>query len=630
MEDKDKRPGHKKKSELSHYYPLIFTLVFVFILFQYSFSSLEAILYDLRVRYDFGTAFKDNIVLITMDDESDRFLGESYPYTYASHERLMGRLRQDEPTAISYLVELEEPLTEVDAKAMQRMKSGIEKYQGNGGAFRFGTSMDKWGEKLPPRQLRSFGHSLALIDTDEMTFARDDVSRRAIFNISGDSSFHLWAANQLREQEEMEPLDASMMSGAYYVREADATFFLYRYYDNPLESETRVKTIPFHRVVVGNFPKGFFNNKVVLVGSQNIERKSDYVLTPYNREEYRAPKLLVHAQIIQSLFQNKTIHQWPKKFSYALCLIIAVALSLTISLVTPTRGLVITLSVLAGIVLTGFISFSAFGVWIYLTHLVLSVFVVYYIWVPFRAIAEYQRRYAIQEETKLLKKVENLKQNFISLMSHDLKTPVAKIAGLADVMIQQNRTNPSLTKNLHSILDATKDLNKFITSILDLTKIESRNLTLSIVSKDVNKIVENVIQGLKEEAAKKGTRLEKDLSVLYPISFDVDLIKRVISNLVENALKYSGDDSCVKVTTWDDEKWVYIKIEDDGVGIEPNDLEHVFDKFYRVKNDASHSIKGTGLGLYLVKYFVELHGGEIEASSTLGQGTVFTVKLKNQ
>lgn len=630
MKDKSEDKKLTKKSELSHYYPLLFTLGFVFILFQYSFSSLEAILYDLRARYDFGVSFKDNIVVITMDDESDRFLGETYPYTYASHERLMNRLRQDRPAAVSYLVELEEPLTEVDARAMQRLQSTIERYKESDGAFRFGTTMDKWGEKLPPRELRSFGHSLALIDTDEMTFARDDVSRRAIFNISGDSSLHLWAANELREKRKMEVLDASVMKGSYYVREADATFFLYRYYDNPLESKTRIKTIPFHRVVVGNFPKGFFNGKVVLVGSQNIERQSDYVLTPFNREEYRAPKLLVHAQIIQSLFQNKTIYQLPKKYSYALCLIIAVALSLTISLLTPTRGLLMTLGVLGTIVVSGFLSFSVFGVWVYLTHLILSVFVVYYIWVPFRAIAEYQRRYAIQEETKLLKKVENLKQNFISLMSHDLKTPVAKIAGLADVMIQQNRARPELSKNLNSIVDATKELNKFITSILDLTKIESRNLTLSIVSKDVNQIVENVISGLEDEASKKQIRLEKELAPLYPISFDVDLIKRVISNLVENALKYSGEKSVVHIKTWDDEKWVYIEIADNGVGIAPADLEHIFDKFYRVKNDASHSIKGTGLGLYLVKYFVELHGGEIEASSTLGQGTVFTVKLKNK
>jgi signal transduction histidine kinase len=256
--------------------------------------------------------------------------------------------------------------------------------------------------------------------------------------------------------------------------------------------------------------------------------------------------------------------------------------------------------------------------------------VVYYIWVPFRAIGEYQRRYAIQEEAKLIKKVENLKQNFISLMSHDLKTPVAKIAGMADVMVQKYKGNDDLSRDLTSIIDSTKELNKFITSILDLTKIESRNLTLNKQSKDINKIIEDVIDGLRFEAAEKNIRFDKNLSPLYPIEVDATLMVRVISNLIENAIKYSGEESTVSVNTWDDEKWVYVEIKDNGVGIAPEDLENIFEKFYRVKNDASHKIKGTGLGLYLVKYFVELNGGQIAATSTVGEGTTFTIKLKNE
>ena len=103
----------------------------------------------------------------------------------------------------------------------------------------------------------------------------------------------------------------------------------------------------------------------------------------------------------------------------------------------------------------------------------------------------------------------------------------------------------------------------------------------------------------------------------------------MISNLIENAIKYSGENSVVEVKSWDDEKWVYISIKDNGIGIPEGDIEHVFEKFYRVKNDASHSVKGTGLGLYLVKYFVELHGGTIEVESNLGEGTLFLIKLKN-
>jgi signal transduction histidine kinase len=107
-------------------------------------------------------------------------------------------------------------------------------------------------------------------------------------------------------------------------------------------------------------------------------------------------------------------------------------------------------------------------------------------------------------------------------------------------------------------------------------------------------------------------------------------MNRVFSNLIENAIKYSGQGKNIEITTKDDDTWVYIDIKDNGVGIGPDDLDHIFDKFYRVKNDSSHKIKGSGLGLYLVKYFVELHNGEITASSEVGKGTTFTVKLKNE
>ncbi len=626
LEEKDSKKGF----DFSRYYPFAFTIIFVFILFQYSFNSLEAIFYDLRVRFDFGIGFKDNIVLITMDEESDQFLGETYPYTFASHDRLLKRLIKDEPKVINYFAHLVEAEAPSDIKSMDEFKTTINDFVSGGGGFRFGTDIDAWGEQLPPKSLRSLGYSKAIINIDNSTFAKDDVSRRAIVDISGERSLHLWTANHYRETQGLEPLGVKDILGSYYVREADATFTLFRYYTSPIENRGRIKKIPFHRVMVGNFPKGFFTDKIVLLGPSYISNMDDYVLTPFSKEETRSPRLALHAQIIESFVQNKTVYQIPKNFTYALCVIVAIFLSLTISRTKPTTGLLITLALMLAIFFISYLLFSLFGLWLYLTHLVLTVFVVYYIWVPFRAIGEYQRRYAIQEETKLLKKVENLKQNFISLMSHDLKTPVAKIAGIADVTLQQHGSDPNVRKNLHTIIDSTKELNKFITSILDLTKIESSNLNINTVSKDVNTIIEQVVDGLKFEAKNKDIRIETELSPLYPIEFDLELIKRVISNLVENAIKYSGEGSTIEIKTWDDEKWVTIEIKDNGVGIPGEDIDHIFEKFYRVKNDASHSIKGSGLGLYLVKYFVELHGGQITASSHVGQGTTFTVKLINR
>lgn len=622
---------NSKSFDFSRYYPLFFTVVFVFILFQYSFSSLEAIFYDIRVKYDVGIGQSENIILIVMDEESDEFLGESYPYSYATHYHLFEKLSADKPRVINYFVNLQDPSNEIEKENLSRFKGSISSFISSKGIFRFGTTMDTWGQRLPPEDLRTFGYSLSLINKDTNIFAKDSVARRVILNYSGEDSLHLWTANEYRKFLGLKPIPAKSHKGAYYLREADATFALTRFYTSPLESNKKIKRIPFHSVRVGNFPEGYFKDKIVLIGPSYISNSEDYVSTPFDKENTRSSIMALHGVFIQSLIQGKTVYRVPRKISYVLCVIIAVFLSVMISWLKPTHGLLTTVAVMLSSLLIAYILFAGFGVWLYISHIVLSVFVVYYIWVPFRAIGEYQRRYAIQEETKLLKKVENLKQNFISLMSHDLKTPVAKIAGLTDNMLNQRQfSSPEGEKNLRSIVDSTKELNKFITSILDLTKIESRNLTLNMVNKDINNTIEMVVNNLRFEASNTNVRVEKELGPLYPIQFDPNLMNRVLSNLIENAIKYSGEGSAVKVTTWDDEKWVYIEIADNGVGIPAGDIENIFEKFYRVKNDASHSIKGTGLGLYLVKYFVELHGGEISVSSELGQGTKFQIKLKNE
>ncbi|OUR92880.1 hypothetical protein A9Q84_20425 [Halobacteriovorax marinus] len=632
MENLENSSNKKKKFSFdsSRLYPLIFTVIFIIVLFQYSFSSLEAVFYDLRIKFDWGISYQDRIVLITMDEESDQFLGESYPYTYASHEVLSKRLIKDGPAAIGYLIGLLAPDSKREDVALFKFKDSINNYKKNGGVFRFGTNMDDWDEHIPPKDLADLGYSLALLNVDNATFAKDDISRRALINISGEESFHLWMANSYREHRNAERLDATSIQGSYYLQEADATFAMFRYFTSPISKYAKIKKIPFHRVLVGNFPKGFFEDKIVLVGPSYISNTSDTVLTPFNREEYDTSKLAVHAEIIEAFIQNKTVLQIPKDVSYVLAILIALFLSIIISRMRPTTGLAMTLALMFGVIILAYFLFSLLGLWLYTTHIVLTVFVVYYIWVPFRAIGEYQRRYAIQEETKLLKKVENLKQNFISLMSHDLKTPVAKIAGMADVMKQKNIENTDLSNGLQSIIDSTKELNKFITSILDLTKVESRKISLNMISKDINTVVETTIEGLRYEASQKNVSVVKELSPLYPIEFDLNLMKRVFSNLVENAIKYSGDGSEVLVKTWDDDEWVYITISDNGVGIPEEEVEYIFEKFYRVKNDASHSIKGTGLGLYLVKYFVELHGGTIVAESKLGEGTTFKIKMRNR
>jgi signal transduction histidine kinase len=625
-----KKKLKKLNVDLSDYYPLLFTLIFVTILFQYPLASFESIIYDLKVRWDFGIKPTPEIMIVTLDEESDDYLGDIYPYTYATHSRFLEKILKSEPKIIDYFVKMPEVVDEEDIY-FSDFKTKLKNFTTKGGKVNFGTEIDEVkGEELPPVQLRDFNYNLAQLNVDNFIFSKDDVVRRAIFNVSGEESLHLITANQYRSMNGKNSLNVPDVIGAYYNDEADANFVMFRYSGSPVYSEFKYRTIPFHRVLVGNYSPDLFKDKIVLIGPNYISRSDNFYLTPFNVEEYKAPKLIVHASIIDALIQNKTIKMLPRSVSNILAFIVAIVLSILISKLKPKDGLIITLLVLASILLSSYLIFVFLGLWLYTAHLIVTVFVVYYIWIPFRAIGEYQRRYAIQEETKLLKQVEKLKQNFLSLMSHDLKTPVAKIAGVADNLYTQNSGNSDIREKSQLIIDSTKELNKFISSILDLTKIESSNFGLNKVSKDINSIIENVFKDLNFSANQKQVQIKKQLAPLYPIEIDVNLITRVISNLVENSIKYSGAGTVIEVNTWDDEKWVFIEIKDDGVGIPSEELSNIFEKFYRIKNDANHSIKGTGLGLYLVKYFVELHGGVISVDSIAGIETKFLVKLVNK
>jgi signal transduction histidine kinase len=619
-----------KSIEYSSLYPLFFTLTFIVILIQYSFFSLDAIFYDLWIKLDPYFREESSLVIVELDEESDQFLGESSPYTYASHARFIKRLLPEKPMAIGYLVNMDgEPSSITESDYLQELRGQILNYQNQGGLFRFGTNIEMmFGEVLPIDSLKILGYSPAFLFQDSQIFSKDSVVRRASLSISGEESFHLWMANQWLLKNGKNKKNPSAFPGSYYNSEADAIFALFRYSDNPTLPRHHNR-ISFHKVVTGNYPQDFFRDKIVLVGTKYVSNIEDFYFTPFGKDNERSSRISIHANIIDAFIHQRTIWAVPDLMTQGLAILIAVMLSFFISKVQPTKGLVITISLMLGTFAFGLSSFILLGWWFKLSHMMLGIFVVYYIWVPFRAIEEYQTRYAIQEEAKLLKQVDNLKHNFISLMSHDLKTPVAKIAGLADLLKEQYANNVEQKKLIDNIIMSTKELNSFITSILDLTKIESQNLTLKKESKDINKVIQSILEKLRFEIANHHMQTELELGPLYPIQFDTVLMNRVLSNLIENAIKYAGEGKTIFLKTWDDAEWIYVQVRDNGKGIARSDLQHIFDKFYRVKDDSSHSVKGSGLGLYLVRYFIELHGGEINATSEVGQGTAFTIKLPN-
>lgn len=608
-----------KKYSFSTYYPLIFTSVFIFIIIQYSFTALDTLFYDFWIKLDRFSKVSSDIVIVYLDKESDQFLGEEYPYTYASHKRALERILGNSPKQIHYLATLpqvdnpQEVENQNDFHQFLRESKtplsplwiGVQNIQN----FIETTSQGYKTEIFPLPHF--FGSK----------FNQDYAIRRIVLNQSGENTLFLKSLIHKKQ----EKVSAKSIKGSYYNKRSDSTYTLFKYARGAYES------IPFHRTVVGYFPQNFFKDKIVIVGSQYLSNPKDFLLTPISKGvDGRTSKLQIIAQMIQALQSGRTVEILPNILSKILAVFISLLLSIIISRIRPTKGLLIIISLFFGVFLLSFILFFIGGFWINISYIIISIFAVYYIWVPFRAIAEYQTRYAIEKETKILRKVDHLKKNFISLMSHDLKTPVAKIAGIADLLNVQYENSEHQSNMLKNIIDSTKELNKFINSILDLTKIESQNFEIKKLSQDVNSILESTIERLSFEAQKSNITISKTLEPLYPIKIDPNLIGRVISNLLENAIKYSGKNSQVLVKSWDDPEWVYIQISDTGKGMTQENLQNIFEKFYRVKNDSTHVIKGSGLGLYLVKYFVELHNGSISVTSEPKKGTSFTVKLQNK
>jgi signal transduction histidine kinase len=266
--------------------------------------------------------------------------------------------------------------------------------------------------------------------------------------------------------------------------------------------------------------------------------------------------------------------------------------------------------------------------WIDLAHPFLAIFICYYFFIPYRLIKENRLTWEYFQRNKLLKQVEELKTNFISMMSHDLKTPIARIQGMTEVILADEQ---NLSVSQHEAIDNIKtssdDLLKFINSILQYGRIESQGLELNLQSKDVNKLLTEVIKKHEFLAKVKKIKINSNLEPLFSINVDPDLIKQVFSNLLENAIKYSREESTIYITSREEHNAIYIDFKDEGVGIPAVDLPNIFMKFFRSHDVKISTIKGSGLGLYLASYFAELHKGTITATSEVGVGSCFTVKL---
>lgn len=229
---------------------------------------------------------------------------------------------------------------------------------------------------------------------------------------------------------------------------------------------------------------------------------------------------------------------------------------------------------------------------------------------------------------KRMKALDNSRQEFVANVSHELKTPLTSMKVLADSLIMQENVPTELYKEFMTDIAAEIDReNQIITDLLALVKMDKTVAELNINLVDINALTELILKRLRPIARKRD--VEVIFESIRPVSAEVDEVKMtlIISNLVENAIKYNKQQGSVKVVLDADHQFFTLEITDTGLGIPEEAIEHIFERFYRVDKSHSREIGGTGLGLAITRNAVLLHRGSIKVNSVEGEGTVFFVKI---
>ncbi|MBO8158604.1 two-component system histidine kinase PnpS [Thermosyntropha sp.] len=228
-----------------------------------------------------------------------------------------------------------------------------------------------------------------------------------------------------------------------------------------------------------------------------------------------------------------------------------------------------------------------------------------------------------------LKRLEQIRQDFVANVSHELKTPVAAISGFAETLMEEKGENSDNVEEFSRIIyEEAKRLKKMIEELLELSRIESGKMPTSFLPTDIVKIAWEAVDIIKQRFPERSEDIvlrseERNLVV----EADEEQIMRIILNLMENAVYYSPAGTPITLSISRENEYVRIEVKDEGEGIPEKEIPRLFERFYRVDKARSRKTGGTGLGLAIVKHLVENHRGMVKVRSRLGAGSVFSVVL---
>jgi signal transduction histidine kinase len=611
--------GHEPKQSTHEKWQTFFARLFMasllaMLIHYFNLDYIEAYLYDLRVWFRPAPPVSSQIETVFIENSTVENLKEQPHYEH--HQKFLENLLKDDPLAIVYVPNPRD----IDGTHEQKLAfvETVKKFRNFFYVTKETVLKGEEGKLDFTDVFRPIKVVSGPITTDSTLLAKDGVTRRMMLYYQGQTLLHPQLVQLMNP--DRDPHKKPRGTFEFYGSEQ-------AYVDmNPSGSYSRWT---FSQIYNDKFPLGRFKNKVVFVGLDLGISTYEYVMTSYSRKVTAMTAVEAHANMLDTLVRDSAPVMVPHWLNVIVSFLISVITIYVVLAMSPVKGLIVLALMLVVFLMVGFILFWPFGLWIDMSHPLITIFFSYYFFIPYRLIVENRRSWELLEKNKLLTQVEELKNNFISMMSHDLKTPLARIHGMADIIGKDKKVelSPEQSEALKSIQQSSDDLVNFISSILNFSRIESQGVKLNIKSKDINAIVEDVLQKYEFMAEQKKIKFVKELEPLFSLRMDPDLIRQVVSNLIENAIKYSPEGAKILIKSEESQEKVILKVVDEGMGISDEEIPNIFMKFFRSKNAKISPIKGSGLGLYLAKYFVELHKGTINVESTVGKGSSFIVEL---
>ncbi|MDD5174484.1 MAG: ATP-binding protein [Candidatus Omnitrophica bacterium] len=228
-----------------------------------------------------------------------------------------------------------------------------------------------------------------------------------------------------------------------------------------------------------------------------------------------------------------------------------------------------------------------------------------------------------------LKRLEDIRKDFVANVSHELRTPISSIKGYAETLLDGKADNKDTVKEFLSIIyQDSNRLANLIDDLLDLSRIESGKMNMEFEPLEILPIVNRCINVLGKSARDKSLSIKLDIPADFPkVLGDHKRLLQILLNLLDNAVKYTPENGSITVSAASNRETAQIDISDTGIGISERDLPRIFERFYRVDKARSRELGGTGLGLSIVKHIVQAHNGQVWVKSTLGRGSTFSFTI---